>query len=303
MSSSPRRKWFRRLLLLVATIAVVLLGGVMVAFFMVRSRPSFYRLTKLTAAQRADAAKSAEDKFIKIQNEAARTSAAESARRHREVKGSTTSTSHPIVFDGQPVTISFTEAELNAFFDKWSNFQNWKDAYEPYIEDPVVILKDDRVILAAKLRDPDLVVSLHFEPSIDANGQLKLELARILGGVLPLPESMISKYEDRLTSGIAKRLPTWQQSADIDANGAVNSNAIAASAAKLLVHMLRHEPADPVLFLPVFGQKGSVPVRIQAVDVNDSEMSMTIQPMSRDEQAELLKRIRAPEPVSVQARN
>src|SRR5689334_11969398 len=112
MSSSPRRKWFRRLLLLVATIAVVLLGGVMVAFFMVRSRPSFYRLTKLTAAQRADAAKSAEDKFIKIQNEAARTSAAESARRHREVKGSTTSTSHPIVFDGQPVTISFTEAEL-----------------------------------------------------------------------------------------------------------------------------------------------------------------------------------------------
>lgn len=292
---SSSRKWLKRILLLVATVMVVLLGGAMIVFFMARRAPEYYRPTQLTAAQRADAAKSAEDKFIRIQNEAARTSAAESARRHR----ATTSSTQPIVFNGEPITISFTEAELNAFFEKWSNFQNWKSAYEPYLEDPAVVLRDDRVIIAGKLKDLDLVVSLHFEPSIDEQGQLKLELARIMGGVLPLPEAMISKYQTRLTSGIARKLPAWQQSADIDANGAANANAIAASAAKLLVRMLRHEPAEPVLFLPVFGQRGSVPVRIQAVEITDGEMSMTIQPMSREEQVELLKRIRTSEPVSV----
>lgn len=279
---------------------VVLLGGAMVALLMVRSRPSFYRPMQLTATQRASAAKRAEDKFIKIQNEAARTSAAESARRHRG--GATTTSTQPIVFNGQPVTISFTEAELNAFFEKWSNFQNWKAGYEPYIEEPAVILRDGRLILAAKLKDPELVVSLHFEPTIDERGQLRLELARILGGVLPLPEAMITKYEQRLTSGIAQRLPTWQRSADIDASGVVNASAIAASAGKLFVRMLRHEPVEPVLFLPVFGQKGSVPVRIQAVDVNDDELSLTIQPMSREEQTQLLTRIRAPEPVITEPR-
>jgi hypothetical protein len=48
----------------------------------------------------------------------------------------------------------------------------------------------------------------------------------------------------------------------------------------------------------MFGQKGSVPVHITAIDIHDGEMSMTIQPMSREEQAELLQRIRTPEPVA-----
>jgi len=32
------------------------------------------------------------------------------------------------VVDGLSVT--FTDTELNAFFDKWSNFQNWKEQYQ-----------------------------------------------------------------------------------------------------------------------------------------------------------------------------
>jgi hypothetical protein len=180
--------------------------------------------------------------------------------------------------------------------------QNWKATYQAYFDEPVLILREDRVILAARLKEPDLIVSLHFEPTIDALGQLNLELARVMGGVLPLPEAVIGKYQQKLTAGIARRLPAWQQSAEIDAGGAVNANAIAASAAKLFVRLLRHEPVEPVLFLPVFGQRGSVPVRIEAVQVADGEMTMTIQPMSREEQIELLKRIRAPEPVLVSPR-
>src|SRR5215213_4103234 len=127
MTSS--RKWLKRLLLLVALAMVILLGSAIVIFVMVRSQPDFYRPLKLSVAQRADAAKSAEDKFIQIQNQAARTNAAENARRRR---ATTTTSTGPIVFNGEPVTIMFTEAELNAFFEKWSNFQNWKGGYEHY---------------------------------------------------------------------------------------------------------------------------------------------------------------------------
>ncbi|CAN5598322.1 hypothetical protein BH09PLA1_BH09PLA1_32820 [soil metagenome] len=296
---SSSGKWLKRLMLLVALVLVILLGGAIVIVTMIRSRPDFYRPKQFSAAQRADAARSAEDKFIQIQNQAARTSAEESARRRR---AATNSSTQPIVFNGEPVTITFTEAELNAFFDKWSNFQNWKGGYENYIEEPVLILRDDRVILAAKMKDPSLVVSLHFEPSIDADGRLNLELARILGGVMPLPEAMIGKYQEKLTSSIARRLPAWQQAAEIDSAGTANANAIAASAGKLLVHMLRHEPSEPVLFLPVFGQKGSVPVKIQAVQITEGELTVTIQPMSREEQQSLLQRIRAVEPVRVEPR-
>jgi hypothetical protein len=294
MNVPRRRKWVRRLLLLVATVMVVVLGGAMVVVWMMRSQPAFYRPAQLTDAQRADAAKSAEDKFIRIQNEAARTRAAVSAQRRR---ASTSSSTQPIIFNGAPVTITFTEAEINAFFDKWSHFQNWKATYEPYIEDPVVILKDNRVILAARLKDPNLVLSLHFEPSIDETGRLQLELKRILGGMLPLPEAIMKKHQDRLTASLARRLPGWQHGAEIDAGGAVNASAIAASAGKLFVRIFRHEPVEPVLFLPVFGQKGSVPMRIQAMEVIEGAMTMTIHPMSRQEQIELLERIREPEPV------
>jgi len=42
---------------------------------------------------------------------------------------------------------------------------------------------------------------------------------------------------------------------------------------------------------------------VQAVDVSDGELTMTIQPMSRDSQAQLLTRIRTPEPVAAEPRH
>ena len=66
-----------------------------------------------------------------------------------------------------PITVSFTDDELNAFFDKWITWNNWKAAYERHMIDPILILDDGRLILAGRIRELESVVSLHFEPRID----------------------------------------------------------------------------------------------------------------------------------------
>ena len=56
-----------------------------------------------------------------------------------------------------------------------------------------------------------------------------------------------------------------------------------------------------MLFLPVFGQKGAVPVKIKSVQVSDGSITLTVQPMTRDEQTALLSRIRESDPALADA--
>jgi len=276
------RKWIKRLLLVVAIGLTLLVAVALTGLWMIRAEPAFYRPVTLTPEQREAAAQRATNKLATIQNQAARLHASAASTR--------------VVNAGDEITVSFTADELNAFFDKWSNFQNWKAGYQRYIEDPVVILQDGRIILAARVKEMNMVASLHFEPRIDERGQLNLQLARVLGGRLPLPATVISGYEDRLTSALRRNLPAWQSNAAIDNNGAANPSAISASAAELLFHVLAHEPAEPVLYLPIMAQKGSVPVRINNVRIENETLTLTVKPMNRDQQQALLDRIRHPNP-------
>src|SRR5438874_899848 len=191
------RKWLKRLLLGVAILLLAVLVTVGVLWRMVRSRPDFYRIVALPREQVEAAAQSATNKFATIQNQAARLRAAAGAGSSvRTVREGASEAAAPTggskgVAAGAPatspdaITVTFTDTELNAFFEKWSNFQNWKASYEQYVQDPIVILKDGRVILAGKLKDADLIASLHFEPKITPDGQLDLQLVRVLGGSFP----------------------------------------------------------------------------------------------------------------------
>src|SRR3954463_14644492 len=206
VSRMRTRKWLTRLLLGVAIVLVAVLVTVVVLWRMVRSRPDFYRIVALPREQIEAAAQSATNKFATIQNQAARLRAGSSARNSREgaseaavpAGGSKNDSAGAPTTSPDSISVTFTDTELNAFFEKWSNFHNWKGSYEQYFADPVVILKDGRIILAGKLKDADLIASLHFEPKITPEGQLDLQLVRILGGSLPLPESLISGYQRKI---------------------------------------------------------------------------------------------------------
>src|SRR5438105_3370163 len=51
------------------------------------------------------------------------------------------------------LTVTFTEQELNAAFEKWETAYDWRDAYGAYISDPRIVLHEGRLIVAGDVKD------------------------------------------------------------------------------------------------------------------------------------------------------
>ena len=283
------RKWTKSLMLLAALFLVTILAVVYGGFRMFKGAPDWYRHSTLSAADREILARRAFNKFADIQNAAALV-------RRDEIASLSRQATDAAAVPAASIVVSFSDDELNAFFEKWASYANWKSNYDRYVNDPLIILQDDRLILAGKVKDLDAVVSLELDPRIDADGRLNLHLKRILAGRLPLPQMFIGPYKDRLTAHLRQSLPRWRQLAAIDADGAANSELISASMARLFIHTLNHTSADPILFLPLVERHANVPVKVRAVKVEDHTVTMTVLPLDAKERAALVERIRADEP-------
>jgi hypothetical protein len=283
------RKWIKSLMLLAALLLVAILAAVYGGVRMFKAAPDWYHRSSISAAQRELLARRAFNKFADIQNAAA-------LSRRNEIAAQTNQGAGGAATLPASILVSFSDDELNAFFEKWANYANWKSNYDRYVGDPLIILQDQRLILAGQVKDLDAVVSLELDPRIDTDGRLDLHLDRILAGRLPLPQVFIGPYKERLTASLRANLPRWRQLAAIDSDGAANSDLISASMARLFIHALDHSSADPVLFLPLVERHANVPVRICGVKVEDHTVTMTVLPLDAKERAALLERIRAEEP-------
>ena len=193
-----------------------------------------------------------------------------------------------------PFTVSFTQRELNALGDDWRG--EWEHRFEETLNDPVIILREDRIILAGTMTDLGAVASLHLFPRIDEQGQLLLTLESLRAGRLPMPEMLWAAQRDKLVAELRRRLPDWQRDAQIEPNGVVNADAVAAHLSKLLFDVLARRPREPVLFIPVKDEGRAVPVRLTAVQVTEGELTLTVESMTADERTALLDRIREPAP-------
>lgn len=281
-----KHKILRRFLLAAGLLVLLLILLGSAGFALFRSEPEWYRPVALDPEQREQAAQSATNKLALIQNEAAK------LRRDERMADRA---SEPVTVPSVPITVSFSEDELNAFFDKWAVWNEWKAKYERHITEPVILLDDGRIVLAARVRALNTVASLHFAPKVTPDGELSLELVRILGGRLPLPEAVLGNYRDRLTNAIDRRMPQWRRDAQIDSTGTPNTSAVAAAMGDLAARIIAHEPADAVLFLPMLDQQlrpRSVPVRLTDLSIAHRTLTLTVQPMTAPERAELLARIR-----------
>jgi hypothetical protein len=189
--------------------------------------------------------------------------------------------------------VSFTEQELNAAFEKWDTAYTWSDTYGERIRDPRIVLHDGRLIVAGILKDTGTLISLHFKPKVDPAGRLKFELARVLGGRLPLPESTFDQHREQLEEKLRASLPNLQRGAQIKPDGSANDKAVAATFAKLVLRILERTPEEAVLFLPA-NQGTRVPVKLSDVDIEGKSISLTVQLMTPQEREQLLERIREP---------
>ena len=197
----------------------------------------------------------------------------------------------------QPVTVTFSEAEVDAFVGRWLQINGYLQALQRYIDAPVVRLLDGTLIIAGRAKEFDAVISMHFRPKILADGRVQLELEKMMAGNLKLPmrltDSIAGRALQRWQRDLAYRLPPLQQQARIEADGVSNRQAIEAWLAIEGLELLRQKPADAVAFLPVYDNwSKSVPVRVTDFQIADDSVSISVVPMNAIERAALLKQIR-----------
>jgi hypothetical protein len=308
-------KWLKRLLVLVAVALVVLIGGAAIAWKMLRGRPDWYGELPIDPAAQKAAAARAENEVKRTVDWAAALQAEERARLQggtgesgaaprdgAPATGSVLATTAPSsqattqsTVAHRSLTVRFTEQELNAAFNKWGALYHWDEKYGQSISDPRIVLHGGRVIVAGSVTDMGAVVSLHFQPQVQPDGRLRFDLVRVLGGRLPLPQSMFDSYRDKIEAKVRAALPGLQHGATIAPDGSANEKAVAAAMSKLLLRVLHGQADDAVLFLTA-NQGSQVPVKLTGVDIDGKSIATTVELMNAGERAALLERIKAPEP-------
>jgi hypothetical protein len=191
--------------------------------------------------------------------------------------------------------IKFSQTELNGFFQKWDTTFGWSNSYGSYVADPMVVLRDERLIVAGRVKELGAVISVELWPRLE-NDQLQISVTRVLAGRLPLPRPLWSRYITAISNTVEGNLDNWRAAAEISPRGA-NSPAVSAAMGELLIDALHDRPSSPVVFLPIAGSSRSLPVQIIGVSIDNETLSLTVRPLSTDEQQMLLAHVRSNSPI------
>ena len=272
-------------------------GGSLAGWLFLHGQPDWYRRAGGSQTS-AGAAEQMEAKLIHLYNRVAavhawRVRQAASVRQTQFTAASVSS--RPAE---QPFEITFSDAELNAFFDKWADTADRRAAMGAYVEDPRLQIRPGEMILAARVKRFHTVISLELEPALDAEGRLRLNLNRVYGGILPLPEALWSSERDQLVQMMDEKYAELQSAVEIGPDGTANAAASAAVMNRLLVATLQHQSAEPVIFLPYDLSRlaRTVPTQVEAVHLGDGTLTLNVREMAADERAALLLRIRGTAP-------
>jgi hypothetical protein len=287
--------WVNRGLWLVALLGVIAAGLSVMSYLALRRTPDWYQPDTSTAEQRRSAAGRIENMLILLRNwgghhHAVAVLAHQPADSHAQLQA------RKVLLEKANATfpISFTDDELNAFFDKWADSKDRRAWFDQYVDDPRLVIRGHQLIIVGKARETGLVISLVFEPRLDEQGNLDLHLAHVLGGILPLPDAMWWNQRQAAERALSNRLPMYQQGAAFSAEGLANGDAGSAAMNQMLLSTMQYKPVPAVIFVPVELQhlSQSLPVKITALTVRDHTVEMTAQQMSEDERKVFLQRLK-----------
>ena len=271
----------RRILIAIGVAVGMLLLILGIGLGLLMGEPSYYHAAAMTREQIESAAKRVEDKLVEIRNLAVE-------RRLDQTAGPAAGTDTVYV-------VTFTQDELNGFLAKWSELSAVRNAWGNRISRPAVALRKGEIILAAKtdLGRFTAVLGVHLRPTVSGEG-LRLSLARLSAGRLPLPRATIEGELSRITAPLARRLPEWRRNARLDRTGAANEDALKALYAHLLIESLTDQPVDPVVLVPLDGGRG-IPVRLTDIELTDGAITVQATPLDPAARSAFLRRLATPD--------
>jgi hypothetical protein len=280
---------------------VVSAGGIWAAsIVMLRRTPEWYQPDTSTPDQRSKAARAFQDVLTSVYNWGGKHHAmAVNARLSTNPSPGNSATSRQAQTalaekPDEAFQISFTDTELNAFFDTWENTHDRRAWFEQYVIDPRVVLRENQLILVGKVKESSLIVSLVFEPKLTPDGKLNLNLTNVFGGVLPMPDAMWGGQRKAIENELRGKLPRYQQGAAISAEGIANGDAGSAAMNQMLLATLQYKPTSAVIFVPldVMHLSQNLPVKITAFSIHDHTLQMTAEQMSEEEREAFLGKLK-----------
>jgi hypothetical protein len=282
------RKWIKTGLLLIALLLVGAIIFSFVSYELARGTPDWYRPHALSLEERAQAARRADDKFLSLLGRAADAQAA--GRRTQNSSASPAASS-----GSEPITVSFTDDELNAFFYKWIQLNHWDQKMGQYLSNPQIILHDGQLILAGQVNMSGLlegtVLSVHFVPTLDQQGQLMVNIDGISAGRLPLPNAVWESQRDKLEELVREKLPALRRQSRIGEGGSANAAAVGVAMSDMLLHVLNGQPTVPVVFLPVNPHEG-YPMNLTQLHIEKGSIALSALPLTRQQRGQLREQIK-----------
>jgi hypothetical protein len=289
-----KNKWLKRGLWTLALLIVVGAGLSVMSYVMLRRTPDWYEPDPQTEAQLETKSQRIEDLLKRLSNWGGKEHAQQVRRTpttHAEQQAQTALSQKP----DEAFNISFTDDDLNAFFNKWTAAKDRRAWFDQYVENPRMVIRGKQLIFVGKVKDMDTIVSLVFEPQLDDQGNLDLHLVHVLGGVLPLPDAMWEGKRQSVERALKNKLPEYQQSATITPEGIANGDAGSAAMNQLLLATLQNKPAGGVIFIPIelTHLSQSLPVKITSLSIHDHTVEMTAEQMSTEERDAFWKRLKS----------
>ena len=296
---NSKSKWFRRSIWAVVLLAVMGVGLGIASRVLLRRTPDWYQPDTSTDTQKHDAAAVIVGLIERVYSWGGKNHAQQLAAKSNAAHASATLKSEQQARDllaekpDEAFKINFTDDQLNAFFNLWENTHNRRQWFERYVDDPRLVLRENQLILVGKAKQMDLIVSLVFEPKLDGDGKLNMNLAHVLGGILPIPDAMWSGQRRSIEHTLEEKLPIYQQGAAITSDGIANGDAASAAMNELLMATLQYKPADPVIFIPVelTHLSQSLPVKITSLSIHDHTLDMSVEQMNADEREALRQQL------------
>jgi hypothetical protein len=264
-------KWIKRLLVTVCLAVILAAAAGGIGYRMLHGQPSWYTHGMPDSSQREEMARQVEHKLTDA------TSWSQSAWLAQQQPAA--------LAKPDPLELSLTEAEINAFISKWDQLPIVGSQMPAMLSDPQVSLEEGRLILGATMKDLDAIVSVDLAPRIDSQGMLHLDVQKVMGGELPLPRKIWDAYARRLAGKIERELPQAEQKARCLPDGSANNPMVEAVLGRMMLHFLHGEPADPVVFMkvPVNNELRNLPVKITLANIADKTITMRVEPLAAGE--------------------
>lgn len=298
------KKFLKIAAVVVLLLVVAAVGAGLYVWRGVKAVPAFYERKPLDGQERLAAIESVERKVLNLQGVLDRAYARGQAAADGNLPA--TQSADGVIDDptgaggddDEPIAVAFTGPELDTYFRKWLEESGYSARLGQYMSDPRIAVVDGRVVLAGQMSEYDAIVSLHFLPSVDEQGAVRLKLDGIYAGRIALPNMAFEKFRVQTVAALEERMPQFRQAADITPEGFANEAAILASSQGQLIELFDGREIEPLIaFLPLPG-RGFVAARVSELSVNEEELVLGVTLLDAAQRADLLEQIRA-EPESV----